>query len=798
MARNYSDLSPYDFEVLVRDLLQKETGLRLETFPPGRDGGVDVRLYRDAGEQLVVQCKHTPGKRYVDIKAQLAKEAEKVSGRFTVRYILVTTASLTRANKREISRTFRGVKLAENDIWGLDDIENYLRLHPEVEQNNFKLWITSTAVLQRLLHSEIYERSSGLVDHMQARAQLYVPSDAFPHAQNILKRHRTCLISGQPGIGKTTLAEMLLLHYLADGWSVHVASEDVAEIDRVWRRGEKQVFFYDDFLGQNSLVDKMNKNEDSRLVQVIKRVQAVPDKLLILTTREYILQQAEQIYEPLRRATSLDDGKFILDIRHYSKHQRAHILYNHIYFSSLSKSARVSVLEGRRYRKLIEHANYNPRLIELMVATFTERQGLVSSFADYAESSLRDPSSLWETIFEEQLSEIERNVLVVLATFQSRVSVKDLEVALREYESMHRGVSLPHRKLMLALKRLQGTFLVMGSVATTDPEGGTAGSIPLVYFANPSFSDYIYRYLSTRPDEINEVIESCVFFEQLQTVWNLGQSRFGADYLLDTLFAGRGYPSQGVDIQSLDLDRFAVGLARTRTQRTCYWVSNGIFGREGVEKSEMSIRARDLQILRMNDRVDGGLPMTEEIGRVQDRCRERLFSAPVEGVDLDSEREIILYLAKVGVDETCLIHLRDRALGIALSKLERPADFEIAFNIFDIPNLPDVSGQEERVDELRAEFLNTVEGWEVLKAREAISVGDCEDATSDVIAAAEALGVSVRTPELDQAYEYWLEVQSSDGYREVTREGVSSKSLTDKLVESTTDRSIDAMFGSLK
>ena len=40
---NFHTLSPIDFENLVRDLLQVELSIRLESFKNGKDNGIDLR-----------------------------------------------------------------------------------------------------------------------------------------------------------------------------------------------------------------------------------------------------------------------------------------------------------------------------------------------------------------------------------------------------------------------------------------------------------------------------------------------------------------------------------------------------------------------------------------------------------------------------------------------------------------------------------------------------------------------------------------------------------------------------------
>jgi hypothetical protein len=57
----FETLSSLDFEELVRDLLQEEYREQMETFAPGADGGVDVRLVRGNQTKLTCQCKHYVG-----------------------------------------------------------------------------------------------------------------------------------------------------------------------------------------------------------------------------------------------------------------------------------------------------------------------------------------------------------------------------------------------------------------------------------------------------------------------------------------------------------------------------------------------------------------------------------------------------------------------------------------------------------------------------------------------------------------------------------------------------------------
>ncbi|MET7899918.1 restriction endonuclease [Streptomyces sp. NPDC005355] len=806
MARNYGDLSPYDFEALTRDLLQEELDERLEIFPPGRDGGVDVRLFKNNSEQLIVQCKHTPGKRYPDIESQLKREAAKVAGRFDARYMLVSTATLTRANKRSICQLFDGVNLRENDIWGVDDLNNYLSLHPGVEQRNFKLWVTSTGVMQRLLHSGIHERSAGLLEHIKHRARIYVHSEAYGTAMELLKRYNACLISGEPGIGKTTLAEMLLIKRIDEGWQAYVASEDISDVENIWNQNERQIFFYDDFLGQNSLADKLNKNEDSRLVKVLSRIQETPGKQLIMTTREYILRQARQVYEPLSRSRSFSDAKFILNLSHYTPVQKAHIFYNHIYFSNLTIEARESVLEDRVYRDVVRHPNYNPRLVELVTATYNDSQSGLS-FAQYTMEALEDPAHLWEIIYEDQLSDSERSLLMVLATFAQPTPIDSLQKSVQSYEESAGHMRSTPREFRQALKRLQGTFLSIDS--TRD---GRSGSVSLVRPANPSFNDYICQYASSHPNEIDNVVRGALYFEQLETLWRWhnGQYAFNED-LVSTFLRGPVGRISKPSIRILDpiLREFARAAFRTADQPSGRWLV-GIRGQIVPVRRPNPAGRRDLSMLNINNKLEKRLLSPDMLDSLYARSMDRLLKG-TDDLEIDNEVSILRHLVATGKCSLDLCRLRQIAYEACVDRLETAVNCENVWELLHIEGLLDIPELDQKRDMIQKAFLERVETWDEEAANDAESASQCEDAIGELLGIAHTLGVQeeLNTPALDNAFSAWSDSESdkaSDYYAEYGSEEYdppsisrpSGKSRLADILADHPDRQMDAMFDTLR
>ena len=161
---DFRSLSPHDFELLCRDLLQATFGVRLESFTTGRDSGIDFRYRRD-DINLVVQCKHYAASGYSALHNTLRNhDRHKLDALAPTRYVLATSVGLTPARKDQLLEILAPYCLGTDDIFGRDDINNLLTQYAAIERQHFKLWLTSQAVLERVLHAGIFADSDvGLI-----------------------------------------------------------------------------------------------------------------------------------------------------------------------------------------------------------------------------------------------------------------------------------------------------------------------------------------------------------------------------------------------------------------------------------------------------------------------------------------------------------------------------------------------------------------------------------------------------------------------------------------------------------
>ncbi|MEK7315625.1 MAG: hypothetical protein AAB011_05555 [Candidatus Eisenbacteria bacterium] len=561
--RSYGGLTDHDFELLVADLFSTEEGVRYEVFARGPDLGVDLRRRDRTGLLHIVQCKHYLKSALPQLRSAAKAEAKKLAGLKPApgSYRFVTSRSLTAANKRGLMKDLAPFIGAEEDIWGEDDLELLLARHPEVERRHIKLWLPSSAQLQAFVHSAIHSRSRALVEEVNEDLPLWVPSDAFHEARSMLREQRVCVIAGVPGIGKTTLARMLVADAMSDGYEPMHVSGDVDDAWKMFSPKSKQIFYYDDFLGRTALSAQLGKNEEDRLLQFIRKISNSKTAMFVLTTREYILQQAKQLYEHLGREHS-QEHRFLLELKHYSRLHRARIFYNHAFISEqLSKAARVGLLERKGYAAIIDHPMYNPRQIEWITGMSGHQLSARDNqdYVAFAVSALNNPELLWRHAFESHLNDAQRALLMTLVTMPDRAEVEDLKCAFGAHCKAS-GIAAPGKTFDRALQVLDNSF-----VETAHDEGHI-----FITASNPGIEDFLVGYLRASEDGSVRVLQGAVFFEQVQKLARVMKIRLATSANVAGVFldaAERCFPAASCSWWEVYFGRDAVKPTTTRRRQ---------------------------------------------------------------------------------------------------------------------------------------------------------------------------------------------------------------------------------------
>ena len=496
---DFSQLNDKEFEQLCCDLLGVEEDRRVERFKPGKDQGVDGRFFTPNGGEAIMQAKHYLRSGYSAFLKKLeTEELEKVKKLDPERYCIMTSLPLSLKNKRDILSKFSPYIISESDIYGQEDLNDIISTNPEVEERHYKLWITSTTVLKRVLNEAIVGRSRSVLAGMAEKAKLYVQTAAHEQALSLLEKHHVVILSGEPGIGKTTLAGNLCLYYRAKDFEFFDVQGSVSEAENVYDKRRKQVFLCDDFLGSNYL-EAIHGKQDSHIVQFINRVRRDKSQRFILTSRTNILTAGVYV-SPIFKNENLRRSELLLDIKDLEPVDRAWILYNHMWFSALDQEFIDEIYKNRRYLEVVNHRNFNPRLIEFVLDVNRVSIDQPTEYWEYIEKTLDNPKDIWRDSFKWQTNSSIRNIVTLIVFNGGSISESALRSALHRYRERIKYVSPSHVEDDFST----AAQLATGSFINRELKGNSAH----YSLFNPSIADFILAEYGDDDNKVEAVFSS--------------------------------------------------------------------------------------------------------------------------------------------------------------------------------------------------------------------------------------------------------------------------------------------------
>ena len=457
---------------------------------------------------MIVQAKHYGRSGSAALLRAAAAENTKIAAMNPRprRYVLASSVSLSPALKQKLVDAMPCAPLALDDVLGLEDLNNLLRRHPLVELQHFKLWLSSTVVLERILRSGVYNRTEAEMGIIRDMVPRFVYNRSVAEAEAILADRGTLVIAGEPGVGKSTLARMLVWLHAAQGWRVFVV-DDIREAFEVANEGEKRLIFFDDFLGQVRLSTDFVRGMDQRLPPFLDRVSRNKNLRFILTTRDYILNRAQQLSARLAEK-AVTEKRYILNVGSYTRGARARILYNHLYFSDLSSDDKTALLSDQFYLRIIDHPNFNPRLIE----TLTKADYAIAAeepIRDTVERVLDNPQELWDRPYRQHITEDARALLLAVLFNNRDVPLATLEssfVRLARALELRIARAEIQARFRQALRELEGSIVAIAQRA--------------VQFANPGVRDYL-QVAVVEDGVLTPVIEQIASIDEVRQCWTI-------------------------------------------------------------------------------------------------------------------------------------------------------------------------------------------------------------------------------------------------------------------------------------
>lgn len=530
---DFSTLNSSDLEELVCDILNakernESSKIFFRTFKDGKDKGIDL-LYSTPKKdfKIIGQVKHYYRSGYNALITHLRNsEKTKVDKLTPSRYLFATSVDLNVENVLEIKDVFQPYLRSLTDVYGKKELNKYLDIFPQIVNQQFKLWYSTTEILRRILNYQTIGRSNEFQENeLKKKLRLYVETPALRKAKQILERNNFIIITGEPGVGKTSTAELLLYEYLKDQYELIYIYDDIKEAEKILdddytqsnregAQGEvkgnivKQIFYFDDFLGHNSVEIEKAKGSETALIKVLRRISNSQNKKFIFTTRTFILKTAVEESENLRRF-NLRAKESTIKLDEYSNDVRRQILINHGEESDLPEVYKIIIQKPDLQNFIISHPNFSPRSVEFITTKENTQIFSPAEYESFIRKNFNKPDEIWRHAYEQQIGDLDRLLLNTMVSFGNSVDINDLQHGYKarlDYEVKYNNYVRPFDAFRRSFKRLEGGFIVQ---ETYNPNK--------LKFINPSLVDFLLGNLRGNYDEVIRISESAFFLVQLTT-----------------------------------------------------------------------------------------------------------------------------------------------------------------------------------------------------------------------------------------------------------------------------------------
>lgn len=505
---NLSNLNDYEFEILCKDIMEKKLSLQLHRFGKGRDGGIDLCDSKKEFQHMV-QVKHYIKSSYSNLKTALKAEVTKVETLKPSNYYVCCSIELSPQQRKEIFSLFSNYMKDMSHIIDKTDIDDFLsdEKNKEIVEKNYKLWLCSTNVLSMIQNQHIFIDCHEILKDIEKYTKLFVTTKAYFECRNKLIEKNIIIITGTPGVGKSTISKMLLLFFASNNYNVrYVTDNNIKDIKNVLSRdpAKKEIILLDDFLGQHYL--KLSEKQPNELKSLLTFIEKNPNKKIILNSRITIINEAySSSIDFANLFETYEKDNYLIDLDKMSFLEKAQILYNHLYFNDLPNDFLVDIKKNKNYHLIVKHKNYNPRIIEYVTKPKNYIDVPSNEYVDYILSKLNNPDSVWEDEFRNRLEEYDRilmNTLYSLTNDKIRIDI--LEKAFNK-----RILSITNNTTLNifdeVINRLNNSLIKI----IIDKRKR------YITVINPSVNDFLNKKLSSNTNEQMTIISNAEYIEQL-------------------------------------------------------------------------------------------------------------------------------------------------------------------------------------------------------------------------------------------------------------------------------------------
>lgn len=513
MEYDFSKINDEEYEELFKDILKSTTGENFRTFAKGRDGGIDV-ISTNAKNRIIGQAKHYVKTPMTQLLKDLEnKEKPKVTRLNPDRYIVAFSQEITSQAYEKILEIFSPFLKDGNDIYDLKRMKEILDNDEKLINKWYKLWLPSKEIIDKILKNSENAITSFYKEKIDKEVQLFIETKYYKEAIKTLEKENVIIIHGNPGTGKTTLANILVYQFLARDYKLkYIMNSELSNINNLINIDEKEIILIDDFLGSNIL--ELEAGKETALATLINLCRFKKNKKLILVTRTVLYNRAKNTYEKFNEV----DNKIcnlMIDTSRINILERAKILYNHLSFYGINSTEKYEAfIKNKLYLKIIRSHNFNPRIVAEIVENAALRLDNNDEIVQMIDDSLSNPNSIWEYYYK-NLNTEEKIILKLIAIFNREINMdilKDVFDGIYHKIAKKYNLSIKENCFLESIRTLSGSLVRI--VNREDSK--------MINLANPSIRDYIIDIFSKNEDNlITDYIDTNLYIEQLLFLYQI-------------------------------------------------------------------------------------------------------------------------------------------------------------------------------------------------------------------------------------------------------------------------------------